>query len=290
MDHAQCPDVLVGYDGSDEGERAVHCGVEEARLRRRPLTICHAWDWPYPEPPLDAGMIEIARKMAEHVLDKGVRNARRHAPGLEVRKRLIKGPVAAALLYAAEDAELIVIGSHGTGGPAGSSVGSAAFQVPAHAVCPVIVRRGTAPGQARVVIGVDGSPAGDAALAFGFEEAALRGWEVHAVYGAREPEAGEETDLALYGDLESLKRSAGARLERLVSPWREKFGQVPTFTRLVLEPPRRALLEASDRAALLVVGDHSTGGLPGLRLGTVTLAMLQDAACSVAVAHAWRPD
>jgi hypothetical protein len=30
--------------------------------------------------------------------------------------------------------------------------------------------------------------------------------------------------------------------------------------------------------------------MPGLRLGSVTLAMLQYAACSVAVTHAWRDD
>ncbi|MCW2888419.1 MAG: hypothetical protein QOE54_4114 [Streptosporangiaceae bacterium] len=289
MENGHRPDVLVGYDGSDGGERALRWGVGEARLRRRPLTICHAWDWPYPEPPLDAAMIEIARRMAEHVLDKGVRSALRQAPGLEVRKCLVKGPVAAALLYEARDTELIVIGSHGTGGSAESSVGSAAFQVPAHAVCPVIVHRETEPGRRLVAIGVDGSPSSDAALAFGFEEAALRGWEVQAVYGAREPEAGDETD-ALYGDVESLKRSAGARLERVVSPWREKFDQVPATTRLVLEPPRQALLAAAEQAALLVVGDRGRGGMPGLRLGSVTLAMLQYAACSVAVTHAWRDD
>jgi nucleotide-binding universal stress UspA family protein len=278
------PDVLVGYDGSDEGERAVRYGVGEARLRRRPLTVCHAWDWPYPEPPIDATMIGIARKMAEHVLEKGARIAQAHAPGLEVRTCLVKGPVAAGILHEAVDTELIVIGSHGTGASAGSSVGSAAIQLPAHARCPVVVHRRTPPGPRRVVIGVDGSPSSEAALAFGFEEAALRGWEVEAVYGAWEP-AMVETDPELYEDVERLRRSAGARLERAVAPWRDKYAHVPASTSLVLKPPRQALLQAADQAALLVVGDRGTGGMPGLQLGSVTLAVLQHAPCSVAVTH-----
>jgi nucleotide-binding universal stress UspA family protein len=280
------PDVLVGYDGSDEGERALKWGVQEARLRLRPLTICHAWDWPYPEPPIDAAMIEIARRMAEHVLDKGVRVARRQAPALEVRKCLVKGPVAGAIRYEAVNTELIVIGSHGTGE---SPLGPAALQLPAHALCPVVVHRGTEPYPPRVVIGVDGSPSSDAALAFGFEEAALRGWAVLAVYGAQDPAAGD-TDLVLYTDVDGLKRAAGTRLERAVSPWREKYPQVPTSTSLVQEPPRRALLQAADRAGLLAVGDRGTGDIPGLWLGSVALAMLQYAPCPVVVAHPWRSD
>jgi nucleotide-binding universal stress UspA family protein len=277
------PDVLVGYDGSDEGERALRYAVGEARLRRRPLTVCHAWDWPYPEPPIDPSMIEIARRMAEHVLDRGVGVARSLAAGLEVRKGLVKGPAAAALLYEAIDTELIVIGSHGVGATGRPCVGSTALQLPTHALCPVVVHRGTEPGRRRVVIGVDGSRSSDAALAFGFEEAALRGWEVLAVHGAREPGAAE-TEIALYGDVESLRRAAGTRLERAVSPWREKYGRVPASTWLALEPPRQVLLRAADQAAMVVVGDRGTGGMAGLRLGSVPLAMLQDAPCTIVVA------
>jgi nucleotide-binding universal stress UspA family protein len=228
--------------------------------------------------------------MAEHVLDKGVRIAQGQAPGLEVRKCLVKGPAASAILYEALDTELIVIGSHGTGGYTESAVGSTALQVPAHALCPVVVHRKADSALRRVVIGVDGSPSSDAALAFGFEEAALRGWEVEAVYGAWEPTAVGDTDIALYTDVETLRKSAGTRLERAVSPWREKYAQVPAVTSLVLEPPREALLRAADQARMVVVGDRGTGGLPSMRLGAVSLAMLHYAPCPVAITHAWQAD
>ncbi|TDC17023.1 universal stress protein, partial [Actinomadura bangladeshensis] len=34
-------DVVVGYDGSGESELALRWAVEEALLRRLPLTVCH---------------------------------------------------------------------------------------------------------------------------------------------------------------------------------------------------------------------------------------------------------
>jgi nucleotide-binding universal stress UspA family protein len=284
------PDVLVGYDGSAEGERALRWGVQEARLRRRRLTICHAWDWPYPEPPIDPAMIGIVQRMAEHVLDKGVRIAQRQAPGLEVDKRLVKGPVAGAILHEAVDTELIVIGVHGTGESTESPVGPAVFQVPAHALCPVVVHRSTEPDRRRVVIGVDGSRPSDAALAFGFEEAALRGWEVQAIYGARKPPPEGDIDPVAYTDVDDVRRCAGNTLERAVSPWREKYPRVSASTLLMLESPRQALLQAAEQAGLLVVGDRGTGGLPGLRLGSVALTMLQHGHCSVVITQAWRRD
>jgi nucleotide-binding universal stress UspA family protein len=65
---------------------------------------------------------------------------------------------------------------------------------------------------------------------------------------------------------------------------------VSASTLLVLESPRQALLQAAEQAGLLVVGDRGTGGLPGLRLGSVALTMLQHADCSVVITHAWRRD
>jgi Universal stress protein family. len=73
------PYVLVGYDGSAEAKNALRWGVEEARLRRRPLVVCHAWHWPYPEKPIDSSLVETVRRMAEHVPEKAVRIAHSQA-------------------------------------------------------------------------------------------------------------------------------------------------------------------------------------------------------------------
>src|SRR5690349_16870670 len=100
----QGPHVLVGYDGSAAAELALRWGVEEARLRRRPLTVCHAWHWPYSHSPSDAASVETVRLMAEHLLERGVSHARGLAPTLTVYQRLVTGPPAACLLNEARQA------------------------------------------------------------------------------------------------------------------------------------------------------------------------------------------
>ncbi|QKW37024.1 universal stress protein [Actinomadura sp. NAK00032] len=272
--------VVVGYDGTSESERAVRWAVGEARLRRLPLTVCHAWRWPYPISYVDYEGEATIRRMGEHLLDHGVALARELAPGLKVRKRLKDGSAAPALLNEAGDAELIVVGSHE---PDRMPVASTALRVPAKADRPVLVVRSAAPRDGLVVVGVDGSAGADLALAFGFEEAALRGWRLRAVYGCWEPGAAPGGDLSLFGDEDGLRRVAGAVLERAVAPWRVKYPQVQAVTSLVLRSPREALFQAAEDATLMVVGARGAGVVEPLALGATSDALLKHAPCTVAV-------
>lgn len=275
--------VLAGFDGSPASERALRWAAEEARLRRLPLTVCHVWHWPYPVPPSRPDALETVRKMAQQVLDKGVFIARVASPQVRIRGRLISGPAPATLVNQSKDASLTVVGTHGEGAFAGLSTGSSAVQLPAYAHCPVVVVRGDT-GRARpVVVGVDGSAAAEAALAFAFEEAALRGQALRAVFGCWESEAIASAEMGMITDPEQLRVTAANRLERTVLPWREKYPNVDADTVLSMRTPRHALMEAAAQAALLVVGGRGLGGVDALRLGAVSTAMLQQAPCSVAV-------
>ncbi|HEU5023508.1 MAG TPA: universal stress protein [Spirillospora sp.] len=272
--------VLVGYDGGTGSEQALRWAVEEARTRRVPLTVCHVWRWPYPITYIDYEGVGIIKRMGEHLLDGGVALARELAPGLQVRKRLMDGSVYPALLHESEDADLIVVGSHETGD---LPIGSTALQLPARARRPVVVVRNAGPRDGRVVVGVDGSRSADAALAFGFEQAALRGWELRAVYGCWEPGAAPDGDLSLFENEDKLRHVCGSVLERAVAPWRVKYPYVEAVTELVLKSPRDALFEAADGAALAVVGQRGTGTVEPLTLGATSHALLQHAECTVAV-------
>ncbi|GAA4639266.1 universal stress protein [Actinoallomurus vinaceus] len=275
--------VLVGFDGSAGAERALRRAVEEARTRRLSLTVCHAWHWPYPVPPSGPEALETVRKMGRHTLDHGVFVARRICPTLTVRPRFAAGPASAILIEESENAALAIVGSHGRGGFAGLGAGSTALQLAAYGHCPVMVIRRDPGAGSPVVVGVDGSTSAEAALAFAYEEAALRGRTVRAVYACWEAEAIASAEMGMLRDPEQLRMLSAARLERTVSPWREKYPYVETETRIVMRTPRHALLEAAADAGLLVVGDRGLGGVTGLRLGSVSQAVLFHAPCSVAI-------
>jgi nucleotide-binding universal stress UspA family protein len=264
--------VLAGFDGSPASERALRWAADEARLRRMPLTVCHAWHWPYPVPPSGPAALDTVRRMGQHVLDRGLVIAREASPQTWIRGRLVAGPAPVVLINQSKNAALALIGSQGEAQPTGSS----ALQLPAYAHCPVMVVRNVADRSRPVVVGVDGSAASEAALAFGFEEAALRGQTVRAVCGCWEPEAIASAEMGMIADPEELRMMARLRLERTVSPWREKYPYVDAETSLAMRTPRHALLEAAAHAGLL-------GGVAGLRLGAVSSAMLQQAPCSVAI-------
>ncbi|MBA9002772.1 universal stress protein [Thermomonospora cellulosilytica] len=275
--------VLVGYDGTGESELAVRWAAEEAERRRLPLTVCHAWRWPYPISHIDHQGAAIIKRMGEHILRHGSRIAESRVPGITVRRRLTDGPASSALLHEADDG-LIVIGSHEQ---RRLPVGSSALQIPARAHTPVlVVRDGGSATDGRIVVGVDGSADADAALEFAFEEAALRGRRLDAVYGCWETASVADSDLALYADKAELERVCGARLERAVAPWLVKYPQVDARTRMIMDDPRKALLSAAEGAALIVVGARGTGGFRPLLLGATTVAMLQLAPCTMAVVHA----
>ncbi|MFB9835261.1 universal stress protein, partial [Actinoallomurus acaciae] len=139
MDRFDGSYVLVGYDGSAASERALRWAVDEARLRRMPLTVCHAWHWPYPVPPSGPEAVDTVRKMAQHTLDRGVLLARETSPRTPVRGRLAAGPAPAMLVNQSKHASLAVIGSQGADAFPGLEAGSSAVHLPSYAHCPVVV-------------------------------------------------------------------------------------------------------------------------------------------------------
>lgn len=284
------PPVVVGYDGSKAAQRALRWAVDEARRRWTSLVICHAWHWPYPARPSDPAILETFEVLARGVLDQGVRIATGLAPTLPVHPRLIAGGPSAALVSESHTARLVVVGNRGLGGFTDLHLGSAAVQVPAYSACPVVVVGRPEPGarttSGLVVVGVDGSPAGEAAMGFAAEEAAIRDGRLHAVFCWWPPEAEVEAMEAagpLDADAEALRRRAVTRFHETVAVWSEKYPDLRVETSVLDRPPRQALREAAEHAELLVVGSRGLVETHGLPLGPVTQSMLHHAPCPVAV-------
>jgi nucleotide-binding universal stress UspA family protein len=125
-----------------------------------------------------------------------------------------------------------------------------------------------------IVVGIDGSEAADAALAFALEEAKLRklplrivcAWEIPAIEYAGAAFV-PTPDLA-----ESAERDADEVLARAVA----KLGSDPGIhieTAAVHGHPAKVLLEQASDATLLVIGTRGHGALAGLALGSVSQAV-----------------
>ncbi|MEV4805335.1 universal stress protein [Nonomuraea sp. NPDC049421] len=168
-------DIVLGYDGSDFSMQALDWALDEAELRHLPLSVVHAWQWPYGEAEEEAKA--HLRKAADHVLWHGAECARSTSSGVQVESELYEGPAAQRLVELSGSASLIVVGSRGLSALPRAVVGSVAGYVAAHADCPVIVVRGpgplpkaTRPGP---IVLADDKPH-EAAAEFALIQAALR--------------------------------------------------------------------------------------------------------------------
>lgn len=269
------PHVLFGYDGAQHNDSALRWAVDEARRRAIDLVICYCWHWPYARGHEDPEAEAILKRAGENLLARGVRRARELGARGRVRRRLMRGPVNEALLRASAAAEVAVIGASEQ-----PDNGTTALEVPARAERPVIVVPAVETLPPLVVAGTDGTAACDPVLGFAFEEAALRDWDLHVVYGCWEPWAVSESELALFNDRELLEKTRAAELEDAVAPWRERHPKINVTVSLLLERPHEALRNAAKAAGLLVLGDRRTG--PGPLGGTAT-EMLRQASRPVAI-------
>jgi nucleotide-binding universal stress UspA family protein len=135
-----------------------------------------------------------------------------------------------------------------------------------------------------VLLGVDGSPANDPAVGFAFEEAALRGVPLLALHAWSHPVSTGPGDMQplVYDDVE-VSAEENRVLAEALAGWHDKYPDVTIHRELVHEGARTALIEATGRAQLAVVGTRGRGGFAGLLLGSVSQAVLHHAACPVAV-------
>jgi nucleotide-binding universal stress UspA family protein len=188
----------------------------------------------------------------------------------------------------AVDAAVMVLGSRGLGGFTGLVVGSTAVALVTRASCPVVVVR--EPGRAGpVVVGVDGTPASEAAIAFAFAEASARDTDLVAVHTWSDllleiAFAGEREAL----DITRLADEAREVLAERLAGWQEQYPDVRVTREVVRDRASRALLRHAEDARLVVVGSRGRGGFRGLLLGSTSQHLLHHAPCPVAVVPAAR--
>jgi nucleotide-binding universal stress UspA family protein len=138
----------------------------------------------------------------------------------------------------------------------------------------------TETNQPFIVVGADGSALSVQSLRWAADQARLTDALVVVV-------TAWETPLTIWivptWTEEDYEREAEAVLKRTVTEALGEEPDVPVELRLVRHRPAQALAEAAEGAALLVVGSHGRGELPGMHLGSVAGYCVHHAPCPVLV-------
>ena len=140
--------VVVGIDGSDTSRRAARWAAHEARLRGARLEIVSAWDVPFygyahlgSVTAISGDIVKGLIENAEERLTEVLREAQVEAGGIELETIAAEGQPAKVLLQISEGADLLVVGSRGSGGFHELLLGSVSQQCAQHASCPVVIVR-----------------------------------------------------------------------------------------------------------------------------------------------------
>ncbi|GAA1590430.1 hypothetical protein GCM10009789_50130 [Kribbella sancticallisti] len=132
--------IVCGIDGSPAGRRALDWALDEARRRDCRLRAVAVWWWDGLQTGVSITSAEESRQRAEAMLNRVLDEA---VAGLddppEVERLALEGRPSEQLCFAALDAELLVLGSHGHGAVHDTLVGSTSQHAIRHATCPVVV-------------------------------------------------------------------------------------------------------------------------------------------------------
>ena len=150
--------VVVGVDGSEGSQGALDWAVAEARMRKAPLRIVHAWKYGFnvvgPSAYIgDTSMLGMAagymgsvgfdsselHQAAESHLREALSKVLTEVTDLLIERQVMEGSPAEVLVGAVTEDDLLVVGSRGHGGFAGLLLGSVSQQCVHHSPCPVVI-------------------------------------------------------------------------------------------------------------------------------------------------------
>ncbi|MFM9555817.1 MULTISPECIES: universal stress protein [Streptomyces] len=283
------PVVTVGLDGSPASLAAARWAADEAEKRRLTLRLLHAWPLLAPEPthiPSEVDQNYWAKRLV-HTAQAELSGRR---PGLSVVGSLVADDAQEALIRAAAESEMLVLGSRGLASAESYFMGDVSMPVVARAARPVVLVRAEPTEQRprptsadKVVVAMERHGPCDELLDFAFHSAAARDIPLLAVRGRSVPFHARMPWGVDHGVSEELTRETQEELSKALRPWREKYPQVDVEDTIRLTSPAKAVVHAAEGAALLVVGRrvHHHGATH--HLDHVAHAAIHHARCPVAV-------
>jgi nucleotide-binding universal stress UspA family protein len=281
--------ILVAVDGSPASDAAVRWAADEAALHDAPITLAHVVvpvvaSWPVRslQGEYNQWQEDNARQVIEQA-EKVVRAMRDESALPEVRTEILHDYDVPALVSASKQAQMVVVGNRGLGAVGRAVLGSVSSGLVHHARCPVAIvhaDQAQAPDRTSpVLLGIDGSPASEAATALAFDEASRRKVDLVALHAW--------SDVGIFPivgmDWHEYEDEGHEVLGERLAGWQEQYPDVHVRRRIVCDKPARWLIEESQQAQLVVVGSHGRGGFKGMLLGSVSSAVAQSANAPVIV-------
>jgi nucleotide-binding universal stress UspA family protein len=137
--------VVVGIDESEHSQRALETAFETAQLLHAPLTVVHMWEIGaavgagYSQGFMDWQLLDVLQTRQRQGMDELVAPLAKKYPNAHVNEIFRDISPAKGLRELSGDAQLVVVGSHGSGKLTTAVLGSVSQNVIHHAECPVLV-------------------------------------------------------------------------------------------------------------------------------------------------------
>jgi nucleotide-binding universal stress UspA family protein len=251
--------VVVGVDASASARDAAEWAADLAAAWNAPLHLVQVvLGWPD-----DAAVPRLPGWLRELV------DAAERCGVGTVDAEVVPGGIVDTLLGRAAGARMLVVGSYGDGAWTGMLAASLAVTLIDRAPCPVAVIRGSAPQvppprSGPIVVGVDGSEAGGAALDLAAQVAASVGSRLLAVCATAD--------------------AVAAMAEAQLAAVRLRYPALPVEERVVDGTVYRVLVEQARDARLLVLGRHRAGTGVDVVLGSTEHGLVESVPCPVLIA------
>lgn len=272
----QMDSILVGIDGSERGEKALRWAARQAETEGARLSLLTVVD---PRQVRAAGVSEDAAYLAaRRALDASADAVAGAYPELRCEARAAKGRVVDSLVDAADERDLVVLGTH-HGRSIGKSVGGATgLRVAISAKVPtVIVPADWEPREAARGIAVAVGPEDDdgPAILFGVERALKLGAPLKLVSAWGLPAYLTKPAEVMGGGLAPVGAAFQGKLDAIVAQLRREYPNLQVNGQAIEGPsPTRVLLECSRECGLLVMGTHSRTALGRTLFGSVSHSVL----------------
>jgi nucleotide-binding universal stress UspA family protein len=269
--------ILVGIDGSEANQSAMHWAIHEAHLRHELLEALYAWHLPvmaYSAPAYIAVSPEESKQAGITLVEKTIGElASEFHVNVEIRS--LEGPASKVLHdeAAAEEIDLVVVGSRGHNAMTNLVLGSVSHALSHHTQKPLVIvphdfnDERDVDAKRRIVVGVDGSDRSLIALQWAAKEAAIHGASLEVVVAWTWLPYPADLVVSV-PDWTALKAAADEIMDKSLG---HLNGTNIEIIKTVREGhPADVLVERASAADLLVVGSRGLGHAREVLLGSTS--------------------